>query len=51
MATPKNQLTLAKAQEAFFYDDSDVLLEVRPSNKVTWERKLETYIKLLVTVK
>ena len=38
MATPKNQLSLAKAQETFFYDDTDGTLywKIRPSNKVTW---------------
>ena len=42
MRTPKNQLTLAKAQETFFYDDTDGTLywKVRLSRRTNWGEKV-----------
>lgn len=38
MATPINQMSMAKAQETFFYDKSDGSLywKIRPSKRIMW---------------
>jgi hypothetical protein len=47
MSTPINQMSLAEAQETFFYDDSDGRLywKIRPRSRTMWGDKAGNLIK------